>query len=138
LPCCCWPPCRLSRGQSPLYADALHFHHLVMRAGFGVRGAFGLIAVLNALLAGIGIGLRRLDAPDWLSFTLLMVVGALLIRGIDNADLMARLLMRTALRRHTVRARTSSGPAAAGIGSAPVRYPGPLAIRNCTRSITAP
>jgi UDP-GlcNAc:undecaprenyl-phosphate/decaprenyl-phosphate GlcNAc-1-phosphate transferase len=95
---------RLSRGQSPLHADALHFHHLVMRAGFGVRGAFGLFAVLNALLAGIGIGLRRLDAPDWLSFTLLLVVGALLIRGINNADLMARLLMRTALRRHTVRA----------------------------------
>jgi UDP-GlcNAc:undecaprenyl-phosphate GlcNAc-1-phosphate transferase len=94
---------RLSRGQSPLHADSQHFHHLVVRAGFGVRGAFGLFAVLNALLAGIGIGLRRLDAPDWLSFALLVVVAALLIWGIHDQNLMGRLLVRTGLRRHTVR-----------------------------------
>ncbi len=39
---------RLLRGTSPFRPDSKHFHHLLLAAGFGVRGTFAILTTLGA------------------------------------------------------------------------------------------
>jgi UDP-GlcNAc:undecaprenyl-phosphate/decaprenyl-phosphate GlcNAc-1-phosphate transferase len=66
---------RIIRGVSPFKADANHFHHLLLRAGFGVRGAFGVFVSLTVLFSGIGLLTERFGLPDHYSFLLLIAAG---------------------------------------------------------------
>jgi UDP-GlcNAc:undecaprenyl-phosphate GlcNAc-1-phosphate transferase len=66
---------RVIRGVSPFRADANHFHHLLLRAGLSVRGAFGVFVVGAVLLASLGIVIERAGVPDMYSFLLLVAVG---------------------------------------------------------------
>ncbi|MGC3982226.1 MAG: hypothetical protein QM808_13300 [Steroidobacteraceae bacterium] len=66
---------RLLRGQSPLQADAEHFHHLMIRAGLSVRAAFIMFALLSIALAMIGIAVEEAHVPEPVSFLLLMLTG---------------------------------------------------------------
>jgi UDP-GlcNAc:undecaprenyl-phosphate GlcNAc-1-phosphate transferase len=66
---------RLARGVSPFLADRDHFHHLLIRGGLGVRGAFTVFVTLAALLVGFGCVLNNLRAPDSVSVLLFAVAG---------------------------------------------------------------
>lgn len=66
---------RTSRRQSPFAADREHFHHLLIDAGLGVRGAFFMYILLAALLAGAGLVLHALAWPDSAQFPLFVVTG---------------------------------------------------------------
>jgi UDP-GlcNAc:undecaprenyl-phosphate GlcNAc-1-phosphate transferase len=66
---------RLFRGVSPFRADNQHFHHLLLRAGFGVRGAFAVFVTLTIVLAGIGMVIHAYDVPDPVSLLLLAAAG---------------------------------------------------------------
>jgi len=83
---------RIVRGVSPFRADAEHFHHLLQKAGFGVRGAFGVFAVLTVLLAGFGVVSERMGMPQHISFMLLVLVGAAVISLMYRAHLLWRLI----------------------------------------------
>lgn len=83
---------RVIRGVSPFTADRNHFHHLLLRAGFGVRGAFGIFVVLTALLAGIGILTQRLNLPDHYSFLLLLFAGVGTVFFMYRAEVLWRFV----------------------------------------------
>jgi UDP-GlcNAc:undecaprenyl-phosphate GlcNAc-1-phosphate transferase len=83
---------RIVRGVSPFKADSDHFHHLLLRAGFGVRGAFAISVGLASLLALFGILAERYDLPDSYSFLLLIAAGAGVVRLMYRADVLWKLM----------------------------------------------
>jgi UDP-GlcNAc:undecaprenyl-phosphate GlcNAc-1-phosphate transferase len=85
---------RTIRGISPFKPDNGHLHHLVLQAGFGVRGAFVLFVVLAILLASFGIALDRLGVSDAWSFLSLVLAGVLIVRLLYRVDLISKLLPR--------------------------------------------
>jgi UDP-GlcNAc:undecaprenyl-phosphate GlcNAc-1-phosphate transferase len=86
---------RTIRGISPFKPDNGHLHHLVLQAGFGVRGAFVLFVVLAVLLASFGIAVDRLGMPDSWSFALFLMVGVLIIRLSYCVDAIRKLVPRS-------------------------------------------
>ena len=66
---------RVVRGVSPFKADADHFHHLILKAGFGVRGAFLACVALTIVFAGVGLAFDHYHVSDRISFFLLVVCG---------------------------------------------------------------
>lgn len=66
---------RTSRRQSPFTADREHFHHLLIDAGLGVRGAFLMYMILASLLAGVGLVLHELAWADVAQFPLFVLTG---------------------------------------------------------------
>lgn len=89
----CWTVIRRSmRGIPPFRSDQGHFHHLVLRAGFGVKGAFFLLVLLGALLAGLGIALDRAGVSDSWSLMLLVASGALVVKLLNSPDLLWKLI----------------------------------------------
>ena len=89
----CWTVIRRSvRGIPPFRSDQGHFHHLVLRAGFGVKGAFILPILLAILLATFGIAIDYAGIPDFWSLVLLLVAGALMIRLLNSPDLIWKLV----------------------------------------------
>jgi UDP-GlcNAc:undecaprenyl-phosphate/decaprenyl-phosphate GlcNAc-1-phosphate transferase len=99
---------RLARGVSPFLADRDHFHHLLVRSGLGVRGAFAVFVALATLLAGLGIAVNGFDLPDFVSVLLFMMSGVGVTWLMTRADLMVPFVP-AALRRQ--------GLAKAGISS---------------------
>jgi UDP-GlcNAc:undecaprenyl-phosphate/decaprenyl-phosphate GlcNAc-1-phosphate transferase len=83
---------RVVRGVSPFRADSEHFHHLLLKAGFGVRGAFAVFVTLAGLLAAVGVIGQRLGLPDHYSFALLIVTGVAVVQLMYRADLLWRLV----------------------------------------------
>jgi len=92
---------RVSRGQSPLRADAEHFHHLLLDAGFGVRGAFMIFLILTLLLALVGLTLNALKIPDYLSLALLVGTGATVVWSMYHAHAVLRFFPESARRRRS-------------------------------------
>lgn len=76
---------RIVRGVSPFKADADHFHHLVLKAGFGVRGAFLVFVILTIIFAGVGLAFDHYHVSDRISFLSLVVCGAVTIRAMYRA-----------------------------------------------------
>jgi UDP-GlcNAc:undecaprenyl-phosphate GlcNAc-1-phosphate transferase len=70
---------RLSRGRSPIRPDNEHMHHMLLRAGLGIRAVFVVMLSLAVLCGAIGLTLEHLGTPEWLSFALLIVAGVLLV-----------------------------------------------------------
>lgn len=79
---------RLLRGSSPLRADDEHLHHLVLKAGFGVRGTLVIFVMLAVLIAAVGIAIDRLGLPDAASLGLLALTGLLVIRLMYGAHVL--------------------------------------------------
>ncbi|MCS6946378.1 MAG: hypothetical protein NZM12_02040, partial [Steroidobacteraceae bacterium] len=76
-----WTMCRrLLRGASPFKPDREHFHHILLAAGFGVRGAFTILVALAAGYATIGLLLVWLAAPEWFVFATFVATGFLTVR----------------------------------------------------------
>lgn len=89
----CWTVIRRSmRGIPPFRSDQGHFHHLVLRAGFGVKGAFIFLVVLAMLLAAFGIGLERLRVPDAWSLVFLVAAGAGVVKLLNSPRVIRRLM----------------------------------------------
>lgn len=101
---------RVVRGVSPLKADANHFHHLILRAGFGVRDAFLACVGLTIIFACIGLAFDHYRVSDRVSFLLLVVFGAATIRMMYRAKL-AWLVLPNARRRFEVSWPGGEGPA---------------------------
>ena len=80
------------RGVSPFKADTDHFHHLLLKAGFGPRGAFAVFATLTCLLAGVGLLCRHYELSDRASLLLLAVLGCATIRLMYRARVMWALV----------------------------------------------
>jgi UDP-GlcNAc:undecaprenyl-phosphate GlcNAc-1-phosphate transferase len=80
------------RGISPFKPDNGHLHHLVLRAGFDVRTAFVLLVLLAILLAAFGISLEHLGLPDAWSLTLLVAVGAVIVRVLYFPELLRKIV----------------------------------------------
>ena len=69
---------RVARGQSPAHADNEHMHHMLLRAGLGVRTVFLALIGVGLLFAVVGVYLDRAHTPDWGSFALLLGCGSAL------------------------------------------------------------
>jgi UDP-GlcNAc:undecaprenyl-phosphate GlcNAc-1-phosphate transferase len=83
--------------RSPFAADAGHFHHRLLKAGLGVRGAFLMFLLLDVVLIGTGLLLAHLGAPDWLAFSGLIVAGFGVTYSMDYAHHLARWMPKAKL-----------------------------------------
>jgi UDP-GlcNAc:undecaprenyl-phosphate GlcNAc-1-phosphate transferase len=99
---------RIVRGVSPFKADSDHFHHLLLRAGFGVRGAFAVSVSLASLLALFGILAERFDLPDSYSFLLLIAAGVGVVRLMYRAELLWKLMPESLRRLPPLEPHTTS------------------------------
>jgi len=89
---------RLLKGRSPFHPDRAHFHHKLLDAGFGVRGAFFVLICIGSLFAVAGIAIEAFDVPDSISFSLWMLAGLGMVILMHNARVLWYILPR-ALRR---------------------------------------
>jgi UDP-GlcNAc:undecaprenyl-phosphate GlcNAc-1-phosphate transferase len=55
---------RVMKGRSPFHADKHHLHHILLRLGFGDRGATGFIIFLTALFSSIAFAGTVLKVPE--------------------------------------------------------------------------
>ncbi len=85
---------RTIRGISPLKPDNGHLHHLVQRAGFGVRGAFVLFVVMALSLMTFGITIERLGVSDRWSFAMLVLTGVAIVSLLYRGELIWKLMPR--------------------------------------------
>ena len=83
---------RVIRGGSPFKADTDHFHHLLLKAGFGPRGAFAVFATLTSVLAGVGLLCRHFELSDRASLLLLAVLGCATVRLMYRARVLWALV----------------------------------------------
>ncbi|MGH8218267.1 MAG: hypothetical protein ACREUT_06845 [Steroidobacteraceae bacterium] len=83
---------RVIRGVSPVRPDRNHFHHLLLRAGLGVRGAFIVYVSMALTLALVGILLNDSGIKDWQSLSLLAISGVFVVRLMYRAELLWNLL----------------------------------------------
>jgi UDP-GlcNAc:undecaprenyl-phosphate GlcNAc-1-phosphate transferase len=83
---------RLLRGTSPFRPDSKHFHHLLLAAGFGVRGTFAILTLLALLLAAFGVVAHRAGLSDTASFALLAVTGVVVVRLMYRAERLWKLV----------------------------------------------
>lgn len=79
---------RVVRGVSPFKADADHFHHLLLKAGFSVRGTFLACVALTIIFAGVGLAFGHYHVSDRTSFFLLVGCGVATIRLMYRAKWM--------------------------------------------------
>ncbi|HET7809244.1 MAG TPA: MraY family glycosyltransferase, partial [Steroidobacteraceae bacterium] len=59
---------RLLKGKSPFYPDRAHFHHKLLDAGFGVRGAFAVLICIGLVFAAVGVVIHGFGVTDRVSF----------------------------------------------------------------------
>jgi UDP-GlcNAc:undecaprenyl-phosphate GlcNAc-1-phosphate transferase len=104
---------RALRGQSPLRADAEHFHHLLLKAGFGVQGAFMMFLLLTLFLSTVGLTLNALHVPDYVSLLLLFGVGVVIVRSMYWAHGLIRFFPERARRRVAWRPPGDAAPVVA-------------------------
>lgn len=83
---------RVKRGVSPFHPDRKHFHHLLLQAGLGVRGAFVVYVYLDVVLAVAGIVMNQCGMKDGDSLLLLFVMGAFIVRFMHRAELVWKVL----------------------------------------------
>lgn len=76
---------RLLRGRSPFSADREHMHHLLLDAGFGVRAAFIVLLCFGVFWSSVGLALRFIGAPDWVSFAGFIACGGITLKFMYDA-----------------------------------------------------
>jgi UDP-GlcNAc:undecaprenyl-phosphate GlcNAc-1-phosphate transferase len=106
---------RIFRGVSPLKADNQHFHHLLQSAGFGVRGAFGIVVVLAALLAGFGFITHRFAVPHHYSFALFALAGVAVVWLMYRADILWTIVPGSLRRLPRIAPDPANRPHGAGV-----------------------
>jgi UDP-GlcNAc:undecaprenyl-phosphate GlcNAc-1-phosphate transferase len=91
---------RVLKGRSPFQPDRAHFHHNLLDAGFGVRGAFFVLICLGALLSGVGIVIHLYEVPDSVSFGLWLGAAVGMILLMRNARILWYVLPERLKRTH--------------------------------------
>jgi UDP-GlcNAc:undecaprenyl-phosphate GlcNAc-1-phosphate transferase len=76
---------RVIKGKSPFQPDRAHFHHKLLDAGFGVRGAFFVLICIGMGLSLISIGIHYFEVSDALSFVLWLLSGLGMVILMHNA-----------------------------------------------------
>ena len=66
---------RLSKGKSPFHPGRDHFHHTLMRGGFGVRETLGLLTGMQCAYAIFGLVGHFARVSDAVMFALWAVLG---------------------------------------------------------------
>jgi UDP-GlcNAc:undecaprenyl-phosphate GlcNAc-1-phosphate transferase len=79
---------RILKGRSPFQPDRAHFHHNLLDAGFGVRGAFFVLICIGVLLSLVGICIHYFDIHDAASFGLWLLSGVGMVLLMRNARLL--------------------------------------------------
>lgn len=77
---------RLTQGRSPFSADADHFHHRLLRAGFSVRAACATLLSIAAAFAACGLSLEHFGVDDSVSLLLLLASGAATCTALRSMD----------------------------------------------------
>lgn len=96
---------RLLRGQSPIRPDNEHMHHMLLRAGLGVRAVFTVMIGAATLCGAIGLYLERTSVPETLSFILLVLACFTLVAIGRRASTLVGLLPEWILRSAFIRDR---------------------------------
>jgi UDP-GlcNAc:undecaprenyl-phosphate GlcNAc-1-phosphate transferase len=79
---------RVLRGHSPFRPDRAHFHHKLLDAEFGVRGAFFVLVFVGSCLALAGVLIHMLEIPDSISFALWLAAGLGVVLLMHHARLL--------------------------------------------------
>jgi UDP-GlcNAc:undecaprenyl-phosphate/decaprenyl-phosphate GlcNAc-1-phosphate transferase len=95
---------RALQGKSPFRPDRAHFHHKLLDAGFGVRGAFFILAFIGTALALVGIAIEVFAIPDAVSFALWLLCGLSMILLMHHARVLWYVLPRSLRRVRTAEA----------------------------------
>ena len=83
---------RALKGRSPFQPDRAHFHHKLLDAGFGVRGAFFVLICIGAAFAAAGIAIHYFEVPDSLSFAFWLLSGLGLVLLMHHAHVLWHVL----------------------------------------------
>jgi UDP-GlcNAc:undecaprenyl-phosphate GlcNAc-1-phosphate transferase len=76
---------RILKGRSPFQPDRAHFHHNLLDAGFGVRGAFFVLICIGVALSLGAIAIHIYEIPDAISFSLWLLSGLGMVILMHNA-----------------------------------------------------
>ncbi len=98
---------RVLRGKSPFHPDRAHFHHKLLDAGFGVRGAFFVLICVGLLYAGAGIIIHSFEVHDGVSFVLWLLTGLGTVVLMNHASLLWHLVPQSLRRLQTAARETS-------------------------------
>jgi UDP-GlcNAc:undecaprenyl-phosphate/decaprenyl-phosphate GlcNAc-1-phosphate transferase len=98
---------RVLTGHSPFQPDRSHFHHKLLEAGFGVRGAFFVLICLGLLMAGIGIAIDSFSVPDHISFLLWLASGLGAVILMQHAQILWFIVPRALRRLRSAEAKPS-------------------------------
>jgi UDP-GlcNAc:undecaprenyl-phosphate/decaprenyl-phosphate GlcNAc-1-phosphate transferase len=79
---------RVLKGRSPFQPDRAHFHHKLLDAGFGVRGAFFVLICLGVSLSAAALAIHYFQVPDGISFALWLVSGLGMVLLMHNAQVL--------------------------------------------------
>jgi UDP-GlcNAc:undecaprenyl-phosphate GlcNAc-1-phosphate transferase len=79
---------RILKGRSPFQPDRAHFHHKLLDAGFGVRGAFFVLICIGVTLSMAAIAIHYFEVPDAISFALWLASGLGMIVLMHNAKVL--------------------------------------------------
>ena len=88
---------RAMLGRSPFLADREHFHHILMAAGFSPKQTLGLMVLLAATTAGVGLAGHFLGVAEHWMFLGFVALFALHFRLVMSAWRVKRLLNRPLL-----------------------------------------
>jgi UDP-GlcNAc:undecaprenyl-phosphate GlcNAc-1-phosphate transferase len=91
---------RVLKGHSPFRPDRGHFHHKLLDAGFGVRGAFFVLICIGVLFSAAGIAIHLCSLPDAWSFLLWLLSGLALVLLMHRARILWYLLPDKLRRTH--------------------------------------
>lgn len=83
---------RIRTGRSPFSADADHFHHMLVRAGFSVRATFLVLIGTELVFSVIGVSLMLLEVPEVLSLALLLLMTVPTSYSLFHAERMLRFI----------------------------------------------
>lgn len=79
---------RILKRRSPFQPDRAHFHHKLLDAGFGVRGAFFVLICIGITLSLAAIAIHYFEVPDAISFALWLLSGLGMIVLMHNARIL--------------------------------------------------
>lgn len=79
---------RILKGNSPFQPDRAHFHHKLLDAGFGVRGAFFVLICIGVTLSLAAIAIHYYEVPDAISFALWLLSGLGMVVLMYNAKIL--------------------------------------------------
>jgi UDP-GlcNAc:undecaprenyl-phosphate GlcNAc-1-phosphate transferase len=75
---------RLAQGRSPFSADADHFHHVLLRAGFSVPATCAILLSISLTFSLCGLLLEYLGVDGGNSLMLLLTMGSIACLGLRN------------------------------------------------------